>query len=396
LERFVRGDSKWEDCSLKKALFTIIALIFVSSFFLTGCTPEYEVSLGVKPTEAGSVYGTGTYERGKEVRINAEPKKGYVFEKWTRNDEKVSLDKTYTFKIEEDEELVAHFRKLIPDENLEVAIRDHIKKPEGGITKEDMQKITFLEAINKGITDIRGLEYAVNLERLNLQENEINNLEVLEKLEKLKELSLCLDSIEPTTQIDLITSLDNLKELEIKGLDRFCGVADLQLQGYTEIFFKDETYVKDILGTPEEVKLETEGYVRDPVGIFDLQVIRYAELQLNFVKELLPPHFEERADDFRFKEVEVFEASIKGPRGVEVGNSLEDVLNKFPVLYQDKENYRQYGRIALENGKVIKIEFSDYVAESPYELFPHHFNFTVYFLDNKVERYHLKHIMYDL
>lgn len=151
------------------------------------------------------------------------------------------------------------------------------------------------------------------------------------------------------------------------------------------------------MGTPEEVKLETEGYVRDPVGIFDLQVIRYPELQMNFVKELLPPHFEERAaDDFRFKEVEVFEASIKGPRGVEVGNSLEDVLNKLPVLYQDKENYRQYGRIALENGKVIKIEFSDYVAESPYELFPHHYNFTVYFLDNKVERYHVKHIMYDL
>ena len=381
---------------MKKELLILITLIFISSLFLTGCTPEHEVSLKVEPTEAGSVYGAGTYERGKEVRVEAEPKKGFVFEKWAKHNEKVSQDKAYAFIIEEDEELVAHFRTLIPDENLALAIRDEINKPEGVLAKEDIQKVIVLEAKNKDIIDLTGLEYAINLEKLDLQENAINNPEVLEKLENLKELSLCLDSIDPAAQIDLITSLGQLKELEIKGLDRFCGVADLQLQGSTEIFFKDETYVKDVWGTPEEVKIETEGYVRDPVGIFDLQVIRYPGLQINFVKELLPPHFEEGADGFRFKEVEVFEAGITGPRNIEVDNRLEDVLSKFPVLYQDKENYRRYGRVTLENGNVIKIEFSDYVAERPFELFPHHFNFTVYFQDHKVERYHLKHIMYDL
>ena len=196
---------------------------------------------------------------------------------------------------------------------------------------------------------------------------------------------------------ELSLSPGNVEELDINGPDRFSGVEDLQLQGSAKIFFENETYVEDVLGAPEEVELEKEGYVRDPVGIFDLKTIRYPELQLNFVRELLPPHFEkERADHFRFKEVEVFKSGIKGPRGIEVGNSLDDVMNLFPVPYQDEDNMRQYGRVHLKNGEISKIEFSDYVSHSPYGFFIHHFNFTVYFTDNKVESYNIKHIMYDL
>ena len=195
---------------------------------------------------------------------------------------------------------------------------------------------------------------------------------------------------------ELSLSPGNVEELDINGPDRFSGVEDLQLQGSAKIFFENETYVEDVLGAPEEVELEKEGYVRDPVGIFDLKTIRYPELQINFIRELLPTHFEDRTDHFRFKEVEVFKAGIKGPRGIEVGNTLEDVLSLFPVPYQDEDNMRQYGRVDLENGEISEIEFSDYVSDSPYGLFVHHFNFTVYFTDNKVERYHIKHIMYDL
>ena len=206
-----------------------------------------------------------------------------------------------------------------------------------------------------------------------------------------------LEQIVTTTNENQEESPGNIEELDIKGLDRFSGVDDLQLQGSAEIFFENETYVEDVLGAPEEVELELKGYVRDPVGIFDLKTIRYPELQMNFVRELLPLHFEEeRADHFRFKEVEVFKANIKGPRGIEVGNTLKDVLNLFPVPYQDDDNMRQYSRVHLENGEISKIEFSDYISDSPYGFFIHHFNFTVYFIDNKVESYNIKHIMYDL
>ena len=184
----------------------------------------------------------------------------------------------------------------------------------------------------------------------------------------------------------------------IKNMDRFCAVGDLQLQGSAIImFFAEESSVEDMLGTPEEMKLENKGYIRDPVGIFDLKTMWYPGLRLKYVRELPPPHFtKEKREIFRFKEAEVFKAGIKGPRGIEVGNSLKEVLDKFPAPYQDEKNMRQYGRVDIENGSVNKIEFSDYVPDSPYGIMVHHFNFTVYFLDNRVDRYHIKHIMYDL
>ncbi len=182
----------------------------------------------------------------------------------------------------------------------------------------------------------------------------------------------------------------------IKSLERFSAVDDLQLQGSAVIIFiADEACVEEVLGSPEEVKLENKGYIRDPLGIFDLKIMWYSGLQLKYIRELPPPPFKE-TNIFKFKEVEVFKAGIKGPRGIEVGNSLAELLNKFPAPYLDEENMRQYGRFNLENGNVIRIEFSDYIPDSPYGLFVHHFIFTVYFLDNKVERYHIKHVMYDL
>lgn len=181
-----------------------------------------------------------------------------------------------------------------------------------------------------------------------------------------------------------------------KELPRFSAVADIQLHGTSEIFFKGESYVEKLLGAPQTVALEDEGYVRDPVGIFDLKRIIYPGLQLIFIREVFPQHLELEEDGFRFKEVQVHDAGIPGPRGVEVGTSLKDLLKLFPISYEDEENRRQYSHVYLENGSVSKIEFSDYVVDSPHNLFTHHFLFTVYFENNQVKSYSIKHVLYDL
>ncbi|MCL0068011.1 stalk domain-containing protein, partial [Peptococcaceae bacterium] len=61
------------------------------------------------------------------------------------------------------------------DANLEAAIRDALRKPTGDITKEDMAKLTKLKAWKRGITDLSGLEYAVNLTSLYLKHNQITD-----------------------------------------------------------------------------------------------------------------------------------------------------------------------------------------------------------------------------
>ncbi|RFU61099.1 leucine-rich repeat domain-containing protein [Peribacillus glennii] len=57
------------------------------------------------------------------------------------------------------------------DKGLESAVRDTLKKPSGTITLTDLDKITAISAKYHGITDLSGLEYARNLEKLDVSYN---------------------------------------------------------------------------------------------------------------------------------------------------------------------------------------------------------------------------------
>ncbi len=67
----------------------------------------------------------------------------------------------------------------IPDANLEAAIRNELGKTSGGITKEDMEKLSKLNAPRKKITDLTGLQYATNLKKLKLDGNQISDISEL-------------------------------------------------------------------------------------------------------------------------------------------------------------------------------------------------------------------------
>lgn len=65
----------------------------------------------------------------------------------------------------------------IPDANLHAVIAKILGKiSDASITPEDMAKLTRLDAPNKAIRDLTGLEYATNLTRLNLRSNTISNI----------------------------------------------------------------------------------------------------------------------------------------------------------------------------------------------------------------------------
>ena len=75
----------------------------------------------------------------------------------------------------------------IKDKRLLSAINKELNK-NGDITVGDMHNITSLSA--SGVSDITGLEEAVNLESLNLEYNEVRDLRPLAKLKKLKILNV--------------------------------------------------------------------------------------------------------------------------------------------------------------------------------------------------------------
>jgi len=105
------------------------------------------------------------------------------------------------------------------DPNLEVVIREVIDKPEGPITKSDLQRITEFEAPDSNIRDITGIEKCVNLESLLLggtketnwiNSNEIKDISPLEGLMNLTELNLDDNKISDITPLSNLTNLSKL------------------------------------------------------------------------------------------------------------------------------------------------------------------------------------------
>ncbi len=104
----------------------------------------------------------------------------------------------------------------IPDSNLQNALREALNLPAGSpITEVDMRQLTSLNAKNRQITDLTGLEYATNLTELRLGENPIKDISPLAGLTQLTLLRL-----NDCWTIDDISPLAHLTQLQALDLDR--------------------------------------------------------------------------------------------------------------------------------------------------------------------------------
>src|SRR6516164_4886668 len=64
---------------------------------------------------------------------------------------------------------------IIPDPGLDAAIRDALAKPVGPLTEQDLLRLIVLDASNRNVSSIAGLEAARNLVSLGLQGNRLTN-----------------------------------------------------------------------------------------------------------------------------------------------------------------------------------------------------------------------------
>ena len=120
---------------------------------------------------------------------------------------------------------------IFPDSTLEKVIREALEKPEGAITDTDMASLDTLNGIDRGIISLTGLEYAVNLSRLDLDNNLIFDIGALAGLDQLSYLYLpdnIIGDLSPliglTQLIDL--RLDNNFIIDISAL---AGMTELQI-----------------------------------------------------------------------------------------------------------------------------------------------------------------------
>lgn len=100
------------------------------------------------------------------------------------------------------------------DEHLEEVIREELGIYAADIWSSDLEELTSLSAYELGISDLSGLEFAINLSYLNLYNNDIDNIEPLRHLKSLESLSIW------NNYIDDLTPLSDLENLRYIDLDQ--------------------------------------------------------------------------------------------------------------------------------------------------------------------------------
>ena len=123
----------------------------------------------------------------------------------------------------------------IPDPNLRVAIAEELgKSVNAPITAEDMEGLRRLEAYNRGIRDLTGIQFATNLSRLDLRENQISDLSPLTGLIELSALNF---SNNPVSNLFPLKGLKNLISLWfsrtlVSDLSPIAGLTNLEELGF--------------------------------------------------------------------------------------------------------------------------------------------------------------------
>ena len=119
----------------------------------------------------------------------------------------------------------------IPDANLRAVIETALGKDSNApITEAEMATLDSLAASDAEITDLTGLEYAVNLTNLSLNDNNITHVSALAKLTNLTRLWLSNNSIEDISSLSELTDLTELWlwNNQIEDISALAGLTGLR------------------------------------------------------------------------------------------------------------------------------------------------------------------------
>ena len=138
----------------------------------------------------------------------------------------------------------------IPDPNLRAAIVKELGKGARVlITREDMEKLTWLRVVGAGIRDMTGLEYATNLEQLRLIDNPITDLSPVTGLTNLTTLKITDGKV---SDLSLVAGLTQLESLEVGGneisdISAVAGLINLRYLNLSDNLFSDLSPVAGLI-----------------------------------------------------------------------------------------------------------------------------------------------------
>jgi len=131
-----------------------------------------------------------------------------------------------------------------PDEKLDQVIREILKKKQidkldksKKITDEDVGNIYFLEAPNKGIENLVGLEKCRNLALVKLTNNKIKDVKPLEECVNIQSLDLAKNQIADVTPLGKLVKLQylQLEDNQVQNIEPVASLKSASASGATAV-----------------------------------------------------------------------------------------------------------------------------------------------------------------
>ena len=109
----VMDEVEMEDGLLGEGLYYMAEIEDHHDIHVEFAVNQYHVSVAVEPADGGTVTGDGAYEWNSEVTLEASAAADYMFLHWTEAGVVVHDEDNYTFIVEDERELVAHFQLTV-------------------------------------------------------------------------------------------------------------------------------------------------------------------------------------------------------------------------------------------------------------------------------------------
>jgi Leucine-rich repeat (LRR) protein len=174
-----------------------------------------------------------------------------------------------------------------PDPNLEAAIRDALNKPTGSIYASDLELLTTLDAGERSITNLIGLEYCVNLqERLDLRDNNISDISPLTGLTNLQHLIIWGNNISDISPLAGLTNLIvlNMVTNNISDISPLAGLTNLIVLKLEQNNINDITLLANL--TNLEVLWLSRNNISDLSPLAGLTNLQELELHQNNISDI--------------------------------------------------------------------------------------------------------------
>ena len=177
----------------------------------------------------------------------------------------------------------------IPDPNLRAAVREALDVPgDDAITTRALQYLTYLVANSRGIESLQGLEFATELQHLQLRSNQIVDIRPLANLKRLDTLIIL------ENRISDLTPLANLMELvELNARDNpvsdVSPLADLRILKHLDL---SRCQIVDTTPLARLTKLRVlqlnHNQIVDVRPLSNLRMLYKLEIHRNFIVDIRP------------------------------------------------------------------------------------------------------------